>query len=204
MRINSMKIVLASNNQGKIAEIQTLVVQEGFEIIEQDRFAVPEVAEDGLTFVENALKKARNATTYTRLPALADDSGLVIPALGGAPGIYSSRYAGDNASSQENILKVLQQLQEMPDADRSAYFYCVLVLLRHMDDPCPIICEGLWQGKILSEPKGHYGFGYDPIFFDINRGHSAAEFSPEVKNEISHRGKAMKQLLQRIGELKLS
>lgn len=197
-----MKIVLASHNPGKIAEIQTLVAQEGFEIIAQDSFDIPEVEEDGLTFVENALKKARNATLHTRLPALADDSGLVIPALGGAPGIYSARYAGDNASSQDNILKVLQHLNEIPDADRSAYFYCVLVLLRHTDDPCPILCEGIWHGSILLEQKGNYGFGYDPIFFDTSRGYAAAELSLDIKNEMSHRGKAMKQLLHRFREMK--
>lgn len=192
-----MQIVLASNNQGKIKEIEMLLSTQGFTIVSQSSLGVAEVEEDGLTFIENALKKARHAASLTGLPALADDSGLVVPALSGAPGIYSARYAGKNASHQENIIKLLENLKNIPDENRSAFFYCVLVFLRQADDPCPLVCEGVWHGRILSEPRGNYGFGYDPIFLDIERNCSAAQLSAEIKNEVSHRGKAMKELLHR-------
>jgi XTP/dITP diphosphohydrolase len=198
-----MQVVLASNNLGKISEINTLVSGTGIEVISQSNFNVDEVEEDGLTFVENALKKARHACKLTNLPAIADDSGIVVQALQGAPGIYSARYAGEQRSHQENIIKLLLNLKDVPDEKRKAFFYCCLVFLRHAEDPCPIICEGVWHGKVLHKPQGIHGFGYDPIFLDIKRGCSAAELSPEIKNEVSHRGKAMKQLLHRINEFRI-
>lgn len=193
-----MKIVLASSNQGKIREINSLMSDMSIEVISQSDFNVPEVEEDGLTFIENALKKARHAAKLTNLPAIADDSGIVVQALDGAPGIYSARYAGENASDHECIIKLLQELKDTPSEKRQAFFYCCLIFLRHANDPCPIISEGIWHGKILFEPRGIHGFGYDPIFLDVERNCSAAELSPDIKNEISHRGKAMKAMLQKL------
>lgn len=193
-----MKIVLASSNQGKIREINSLMSDMSIEVISQSDFNVPEVEEDGLTFIENALKKARHASKLTNLPAIADDSGIVVQALNGAPGIYSARYAGKNASDHECIIKLLQELKDTPSQKRQAFFYCCLIFLRHANDPCPIISEGIWHGKILFEPRGIHGFGYDPIFLDVERNCSAAELSPDIKNEISHRGKAMKAMLQKL------
>ncbi len=196
-----MKIVIASGNEGKIKEINSILSDERIEIIPQTALGVSDVVEDGCTFIENALKKARHATKQTNLPAIADDSGLVVAALNGDPGIYSARYAGQNVSFHQNIIKLLENMKEVPDTERQAFFYCCLVYLRSTNDPCPIICEGIWHGKILKEPRGIHGFGYDPIFLDEERSCSAAELSPEVKNEISHRGQAMKKFLKRFREL---
>lgn len=195
-----MKIVIASHNEGKIREINSILSGERIEIIPQKALGVSDIVEDGVTFIENALKKARHATKQTNLPAIADDSGLVVAALNGSPGIYSARYAGQNVSFHQNIIKLLENMKEVPENQRQAFFYCCLVFLRSAEDPSPIICEGIWHGKILSEPRGIHGFGYDPIFLDEERGCSVAELSPEVKNEISHRGQALKQFLQKFRE----
>lgn len=191
-----MKIVLASNNPGKITEFQTLLVNFSVTIIPQSQLNVSDVAEIASTFVENALIKARHAATMTGLPAIADDSGLVVDALHGAPGIYSARYAGENADSQQNITKLLGELAGVPAAQRGACFQCVIVYLSYADDPIPIICQGSWRGSILFEPQGKNGFGYDPIFYVPNHQGSAAELSIAEKNRISHRGQALQQFIQ--------
>lgn len=197
-----MKIVLASNNDGKIKEINSILSDHGIEIIPQSALSIPEAVEDGLTFVENALKKARHAAQLSGLPAIADDSGLVVAALKGAPGIRSARYAGDDVPFQQNIVKLLEALKGVDAKDRNAFYYCNIVFLRSAKDPCPLICEGIWRGKVLTDPRGIHGFGYDPVFLDEERNCSAAELSPDIKNEISHRGKALKQLLTRINEIR--
>jgi XTP/dITP diphosphohydrolase len=193
-----MKLVFASNNQGKIQEINALLAPFDIRIIPQSELGIKEAEESGLSFIENALIKARNASSIARMAALADDSGLIVPALSGMPGIYSARYAGAKADSAQNIKKLLSKLQHVEEADRTAYFYCVMVLMRHPHDPCPLIGEGIWHGRILHSPRGEHGFGYDPIFFDLTHQTSAAELAPHIKNEISHRGQAIKQLLAKI------
>ena len=185
-------IVLASGNQGKIKEIQELLPD--YQLLPQTSFNVPDIVEIHSTFVENALLKARHAAHYCQLPAIADDSGLVVDALNGAPGIYSARYAGDTASDTDNIEKLLHQLHGITHPQRRAYFVCVLVFLRHAKDPCPIITQGRWDGDILEKPQGINGFGYDPIFRVPHHDCSAAELSPDTKNVLSHRGQALAQL----------
>lgn len=194
-----MRMVFASNNPGKIQELQALLVGTGLEALPQQAFGCGEAAETGLTFIENALLKARHACHETGLPAIADDSGLVVPALQGAPGIYSARYAGPEALAADNIKKLLAALSQESEAKRQAYFHCTLVLLEHEHDPAPLICQGEWRGFILSEPRGERGFGYDPIF-GLASGTSAAELSLADKNKQSHRGKALRLLLERLGE----
>ncbi len=162
----------------------------------QSAFGVPEAEETGLTFVENAILKARNAALYTGLPALADDSGLAVDALGGAPGIYSARYAGFGAGDRANIDKLLAELAGVPAERRTARFVCALALLHHPADPTPLICQGSWEGIILTEPRGVGGFGYDPVFFVPGENRTAAELEPAVKNRLSHRGRALAQLAQ--------
>jgi XTP/dITP diphosphohydrolase len=193
-----MKVVLASSNAGKIKELQSMLAGLNISIIPQTSLNVSDAEETGLTFVENALIKARHACEITGLPALADDSGLTVPALQGAPGIYSARYAGAAASSAENITKLLQTMREIPLAKRQASYYCVLVFMLHAKDPTPIICEGSWHGEILSQPQGTLGFGYDPIFFVKHENKTAAELALPVKNQLSHRGQALQQLLQQL------
>jgi XTP/dITP diphosphohydrolase len=193
-----MKIVFASNNPGKTLELQTLLQEFNLEIIPQTSLGVTEVAETGLTFVENAILKARNASHQTGLPAIADDSGLEVKALQGAPGIYSARYAGENANAKDNINKLLIELENIPDNQRQANFYCVLVFLTHPNDPTPIICEGSWDGFITKQPSGEMGFGYDPVFFDPQENASAAQLPLAKKNVISHRGKALRCLIERL------
>ena len=188
------KIVLASNNVGKAREITEILSVYGISVEPQSNFGVPEVPETGLTFVENALIKARNASHHTGLPALADDSGIEIDALKGAPGIYSARFAGENASDEDNLQKALAKLQGVPDGQRSARFQCVMVLMKHENDPTPLIFQGSWEGSILSEPHGNNGFGYDPIFYVPEHDCSSAQLSAEQKNSLSHRGKALKLL----------
>lgn len=188
------KIVLASNNLGKIREIQELLSSTGIEVIPQAELNVNEVPENSPTFIENALIKARHAASLTEKPTLADDSGLVVPALNGEPGIYSARYAGEKGSFEKCIEKLLFKLKNKHGQERQAFFYCVLVFLRHPYDPCPIVCEGTWAGTILYSPQGTSGFGYDPIFYDPNQQCSAAELPLEIKNKISHRGEAMTKL----------
>ena len=187
-------IVLASNNAGKVREIGQLLAGARIRVVPQGEYGVPEVEETGLTFVENAIIKARHAAQSSGLAAIADDSGLEVDALHGAPGIYSARYAGIGASDQENLVKLLKDLEGLPDAARTARFQCVLVYLRHASDPTPLICQGTWEGRILTEVHGDNGFGYDPIFFVPTHGCSSAELDPDTKNQLSHRGQALRQL----------
>lgn len=194
------KIVLASNNPGKVKEFQELLKGADIELKPQAEFNISEAEENGLSFVENAIIKARHASEQAQLPAIADDSGLEVDFLNGAPGIYSSRFAGEHASAADNNAKLLELLAELPMAQRSARFQCLLVYLRHPRDPTPVICQGTWEGQILTAPLGDKGFGYDPLFFVPDRQCSAAQLSAEDKNQRSHRGKAMKLLLKRLVE----
>lgn len=191
-------IILASSNQAKLRELQDLLDTQQAEFRPQQSLNIPDAIEDGLSFVENALIKARHAARLSGLPALADDSGLAIDALGGAPGIYSARYAdtaGDRQSRDAaNNQKVLEALAELADTERRARFHCVIVLLRHAEDPVPLICHGVWEGLILHAPRGTHGFGYDPLFYVPSEGCSAAELSAERKQALSHRGQALRQL----------
>ena len=198
-----MKLVLASNNAGKLAEFNRLLEGRGVQAVAQAELGLQDIEETGLTFVENALLKARNAARVTGLPALADDSGLCVDALDGAPGLYSSRYAGPEGDAQRNIAKLLEALEWVPDDRRSARFCCALVLLRHAEDPQPLIAEGRWEGRILHAPRGNNGFGYDPVFLDPENNLTAAELDPAIKNRISHRGRALQLLRQRLPELNL-
>lgn len=188
-------IVLASNNAGKVREFNQLLTGTGIEVRPQSEYSVMEIQETGLTFVENAILKARNAAELTGLPAIADDSGLEVDALDGAPGIYSARFAGAGASDAENLQKLLDALQDTEDDRRSARFQCLMVYLRHARDPVPRIFQGTWEGSILRHPRGSNGFGYDPVFFVPDQGCSAAELAPEVKNRLSHRGQALTRLI---------
>jgi XTP/dITP diphosphohydrolase len=194
--IQTNSLVLASGNAGKIKELQALL--PNYALIPQTQFNVSEIEETGTTFVENAILKARHAARISKLPAIADDSGLVVAALNDAPGIYSARYAGQSATDTENITKLLHELDGVPLAQRHAYFFCVLVLMRHADDPCPIIAQGRWDGYILEQSQGHHGFGYDPIFGVSSHDCSAAELSFDIKNSLSHRSKALKKLQQEL------
>ncbi|EIY4983853.1 XTP/dITP diphosphatase [Klebsiella quasipneumoniae] len=189
------KVVLATGNAGKVRELASLLEDFGLDIVAQTELGVESAEETGLTFIENAILKARHAAQITGLPAIADDSGLAVDALGGAPGIYSARYAGVDASDQQNLEKLLDALQDVPDDQRQAQFHCVLVYLRHAEDPTPLVCHGSWPGVIAREATGHGGFGYDPIFFVPSEGKTAAELSREEKSAISHRGQALKLLL---------
>jgi XTP/dITP diphosphohydrolase len=195
------KIVLASNNSGKIREINALLEKQHFEILPQKDFTADEVLEDGLSFVENAIKKARFAAKASGLPAIADDSGIEVDALNGQPGIFSARYAGEGATDQQNLEKLLESMKDIPDNQRTARFQCLMVYLRHENDPVPIVCQGSWEGKILTAPQGENGFGYDPVFFVPGENCSAAQLSPEHKNSMSHRGKALKQLVEKLATL---
>lgn len=190
------RIVLASGNRGKVREFNELLAGLDLEVVPQSEFKVPEAEETGLSFVENALLKARNAAQHTGLPAIADDSGLEVDALKGAPGIHSARYAGPGATDRQNLEKLLAALKDVPDTERTARFQCVIVFLRHALDPTPIICQGTWEGSILREPHGTNGFGYDPVFHVPTHGCSAAELPAEVKNRLSHRGQALTKLLR--------
>lgn len=196
-RLPFSQLVLASGNAGKLAELQAMLGNE-VEVIPQSRFVQEEVEETGLTFVENAILKARHAARASGLPALADDSGLAVDALGGAPGIYSARYAG-GGGDQANNAKLLEALQDVSDDKRGARFISVLVLMLHAEDPTPIICEGAWHGRIMQEPRGSQGFGYDPLFWVPERDCASAELSSADKNRISHRAKAMADLRKRLG-----
>lgn len=193
-----MKLVLASSNHGKLEELRGLLSGNGIELIAQSGLGVEDAEETGTTFVENALLKARHATRITGLPALADDSGICVDALDGAPGLYSARYAGEHGNASRNIDRLLRELDGVPDERRNAHFYCVLVLLRHAGDPQPLIVEGQWNGRILHERRGSGGHGYDPVFFDPVHDQSAAEMELEFKNGISHRGQALALLKQRL------
>lgn len=190
----SQRVVLATGNKGKVKEFSELLADQDISVLPQSDFAVPDADETGLTFVENAILKARNAAVHTGLAAIADDSGLEVDYLNGAPGIYSARYAGD-AGSAANNAKLLEALAGVPSERRGARFQCVLVYLRHADDPTPIICQGTWEGRILEAPEGEAGFGYDPLFYVPGEQRSAAELTAERKNTLSHRGQALRCLL---------
>lgn len=192
--MNARSIVLASSNQGKIKELNQLLTPMGWQVRPQSEWQVEDVEETGLSFVENAILKARHACRLTGLPSLADDSGLAVDALEGAPGIYSARYAGAGATDNDNIVKLLDALQDQPASERGARFICVLVFMQHADDPTPIICQGEWEGRILAAPQGDGGFGYDPVFYVPERNCSAAQLSSADKQLLSHRGKALAQL----------
>ncbi len=195
MNENPHHLVLASNNAGKAREIGQLLAGCNISVRPQSDFAVPEAAETGLTFVENALIKARNAARHSGLPAIADDSGIEVDALNGAPGIYSARYAGPDADDAANNAKLLRALAAVADDERTARFQCVMVYLRHAEDPTPLICQGTWEGRILHSPQGDNGFGYDPLFFVPGENCSAAELPAATKNRLSHRGQALRRLL---------
>jgi XTP/dITP diphosphohydrolase len=194
------KIVLATGNQGKVREMADLLRDFGFDVVAQSEFNVSDVAETGTTFVENAIIKARHAAKETGLPAIADDSGLEVDFLNGAPGIYSARYSGEGATDQTNIDKLLEAMKSAPESQRSARFHCVLVLMRHEQDPTPLICHGQWEGQILTRQSGHNGFGYDPVFFVPETQCASAELAPERKKQLSHRGKALQQLFAALAE----
>ncbi len=189
------RIVLASNNAGKVREINQLLAKQEIQVVPQQNFGIPEIEETGLTFVENAILKARNAARHSGLPAIADDSGIEVDALQGAPGIYSARYAGISAGDYANNEKLLTALQGISEEKRTARFQCLMVYLRHADDPTPIICQGTWEGRILEAPQGENGFGYDPLFWVPQEGCTAAQLPPEKKNHLSHRGQALRKLL---------
>ena len=195
------KIVLASSNAGKLKEIQSLLANKQVECVLQSDFDVPDAIEDGLSFVENAIIKARHAASLTGLPALADDSGLEVDALHGAPGIYSARYAEVDGPrevrDEANNQKLLKELNDVPEAERTARFQCVIALVRHANDPMPLICQGTWEGRILFKACGANGFGYDPLFYVPTHQCASAELDPAVKNQLSHRGQALRELLQR-------
>jgi XTP/dITP diphosphohydrolase len=193
------KLVLASNNAKKMKELNALLAPLGFEVIPQGQLDIPEAEEPHCTFVENALAKARHAAQLSGLPALADDSGLCVEALGGAPGVYSARYAGEPKSDARNNEKLLADLSGQ--ANRRAHFYCVLVLVRAADDPQPIIAEGEWPGEILTAQRGADGFGYDPLFYVPAYDQTAAELDGAIKNQLSHRGQAMQKLIARLPAL---
>ena len=196
-----MDLVIASSNAGKLVELRELLADSGFALRTQSEFGVVDAEETGSTFVENALLKARHAARATGLPALGDDSGLCVDALGGAPGLYSARYAGVHGNAQANIDKLLGALQDVPPPRRTAHFHAVIAVLRHADDPQPIIVEGSWHGLILGKQRGEGGFGYDPVFFDPAHDATAAELDPALKHRISHRGRALAALKPRLAEL---
>lgn len=192
------RVVLASGNAGKLKEMGELLAGLDWQVLAQHELGVEDVPETGLSFVENALIKARHACRVTGLPALADDSGLIVDALGGAPGLYSARYAGEPGNAAANIAKLLDALREVPAERRSARFYSVIVLLRHAEDPQPLICEGSWEGRVLDAPRGEAGFGYDPVFLDERHALSAAQMPAELKNTLSHRGMALRELARKL------
>ena len=194
------EVILASNNKGKVKEINAVLAELSIKVTPQAEFNVEEAEETGLSFVENALIKARNAAQHTNHPAIADDSGIEVPALKGAPGIYSARYAGVGASDEENLNKLINNIQDLPEEDRVAQFVCVFVYMRHANDPIPVSSQGIWKGTLLTEAKGKNGFGYDPIFLVPTHNCTSAELSPEVKNQLSHRGQALRQLVSLMNE----
>ncbi|CAI2003260.1 dITP/XTP pyrophosphatase [Serratia plymuthica] len=190
------KVVLATGNPGKVRELADLLADFGLNVVAQTELGVDSAEETGLTFIENAILKARHAAQITGLPAIADDSGLAVDALGGAPGIYSARYAGVDASDQQNLDKLLVALKDVPQGSRGAQFHCVLVYMRHAEDPTPLVFHGSWAGEITFESAGAGGFGYDPVFYVPELGRTAAELSRDEKSAVSHRGKALKLMLE--------
>ena len=189
------EIVLASSNPGKVREINQLLATLDLHVRPQGELGVVDAEETGLTFVENAILKARNAARHTGLPAIADDSGIEVDALNGAPGIYSARFAGAGASDRANLEKLLADLEDVPEARRSARFQCLMVFLQHAGDPTPLICQGTWEGRILPAARGSSGFGYDPVFYVPTHDCSSAELPADVKNALSHRGQALRKLV---------
>lgn len=189
------QLVLASDNQGKLKELTALLSDSGFSVVGQGDLDVTPAEETGETFIENAILKARNAARQTGRPAIADDSGIEVDVLKGAPGVYSARFAGDNATDSDNVAKLLSQLTDVQSEDRKARFRCLMVYLRRADDPAPLICEGTWSGKVTLTPSGENGFGYDPVFWVPDEGCTAAELNPARKNVLSHRAQALKQLV---------
>ena len=194
------RLVLASGNPGKLRELDAILADLGYELHPQSEFGVGTVAETGTTFVENAIIKARHAAQHTGLPALADDSGIEVDALDGAPGVYSARFAGEEADDAANNALLVEKLSALPDADRSARYRAVIVLMRHAGDPSPLICEGSWEGVIQLQPAGDGGFGYDPYFYLPELGCTSAELSADEKNRISHRGQALAALKRKLQE----
>ncbi|MCK4587125.1 MAG: RdgB/HAM1 family non-canonical purine NTP pyrophosphatase [Gammaproteobacteria bacterium] len=211
LRTRPPKVVMASSNPGKLREINQILGELGMEVIPQSEFDVPDADETGLSFVENSILKARHASQLTGLPAIADDSGLEVDALKGAPGIYSARYFSRTNSSrsggtetgttdEKNLQKLLQDLKDVPEAERTARFQCLMVYMSHAEDPTPLICQGTWEGRILFEPQGEGGFGYDPIFYVPGEDCASAELAPEVKNRLSHRGQALAKLVEALSQ----
>ena len=188
------RLVVATGNRGKLVEIREVLADTGIELVAQSDLGIADADETGTTFVENALIKARHASRASGLPAIGDDSGICVDALGGAPGLISARYAGPHGDAAANIAKLLRALEGVEDAQRGAYFHCTIVLLKHADDPAPLIAEGRWSGRVLHAPRGERGFGYDPVFFDPVLGAGAAELAPAIKNRVSHRGRALARL----------
>ncbi|HVA55254.1 MAG TPA: RdgB/HAM1 family non-canonical purine NTP pyrophosphatase [Gammaproteobacteria bacterium] len=196
-----MRVVLATGNAGKLHELRTMLADYGIEILPQGALDVREIEENGANFLDNALLKARNASHQTGLPTIADDSGLEVDALGGAPGVYSARYAGAEASDVDNLTKLLKDLRQVSADKRTARFRCIMAYVHHVDDPMPVICEGVWEGYILEKPRGRNGFGYDPVFLVPGEDKSSAELTPEEKNRLSHRGQALRKLVQHLAAL---
>jgi XTP/dITP diphosphohydrolase len=194
------RTVLASANRGKLRELATLLAPLSLQLIAQDELGIGPAAETGTTFVENALLKARHAARHAGLPALADDSGLEVEALGGRPGVWSARFAGEGASDGENLRKLLAELEDVPDGYRQARYQCVIVWVRSVGDQAPLIAHGFWDGRIARTPRGHGGFGYDPVFVPAGSQHSAAEMSAAAKNAVSHRGQALRALVAMLGQ----
>nr|VFJ76566.1 MAG: XTP/dITP diphosphohydrolase [Candidatus Kentron sp. FW] len=192
------KVVLASSNPGKLRELRELLAPLDITLAPQSDFDVRDVEETGRTFVENAILKARHAAAVSGLPAIGDDSGLVVDALGGAPGIYSARYAGEGATDKKNLDRLLRELSDVPESRRSAYFKCLMVYMGHADDPTPVIADGTWGGRILFTPRGENGFGYDPVFYVPTHDCSSAELPSDTKNALSHRGQAVRELVARL------
>ena len=201
MILEKQEIVLASNNQGKAKEINALLDSTRFNAISQSDFNVEEVEETGLTFIENALIKARNAARFTHHPVIADDSGIEVLALKGRPGIYSARYAGRDASDAENLNKLIEDIKPLSEEDRKARFVCLMVYLRHAEDPTPIISQGIWDGYVIIDPRGNNGFGYDPMFYVPSHNCTSAELSADIKNQLSHRGQALRKLVEQFNKL---
>ncbi|MDP1520709.1 XTP/dITP diphosphatase [Porticoccus litoralis] len=193
-----MKVVLATGNKGKLTEFRQLLAELDMDVVPQSDFDIPDAIEDGLSFVENAIIKARHAAKLTGLPAIADDSGLEVDMLNGAPGIYSARFSGENATDEKNNLRLLSLLQEIPEEQRTARFQCLLVMMRNAEDPTPLICQGTWEGRISFAPQGDNGFGYDPLFLIPELGVTSAQLEKTEKNRISHRGQAMGLLLEKL------
>ena len=203
MRVDT-KVVLASGNPGKLRELGVMLSGLGIEVLPQAQFRVPDVEETGLSFLENALIKARNAAAHTGMPAIADDSGIEVDVLGGAPGIYSARFAGAGATDEENLQLLIDRVREKDIERPTARFQCVITYLRSPEDAAPVIARGTWHGYIVTRPRGSNGFGYDPVFFVPEHGCTSAELPPEVKNRISHRGRAMQSLLEQLSVIRIS